>query len=78
MVVRRSRKASLVQREVPLKGAEGLLPNIVQSPSQKSKIFASRLRAARSAALTAHRAVIHSRRLRFAYPLHKGALINPS
>ena len=31
------------------------------------------LRAARSAALTVHRTVIHYRRLRFAYPLHKGA-----
>ena len=44
-----------------------------QSPSQKSEIFASTLRRARSAALTAHWAVIHYRRLRFAYPLHKGA-----
>ena len=33
----------------------------------------SSLRRARSAALTAHRAVIHYRRLRCAYPLHKGA-----
>ena len=33
----------------------------------------SSLRRARSAALTAHRAVIHYRRLRFAYPLHRGA-----
>jgi len=29
------------------------------------------LRAARSAALTVHRTVIHYRRLRYAYPLHK-------
>ncbi len=37
--------------------------------SQKSEIFDScALRSARSAALTAHRAVIHYRRLRFAYP----------
>ena len=33
----------------------------------------SSLRRARSAALTVHRTVIHYRRLRFAYPLHKGA-----
>ena len=32
----------------------------------------SRLRAARSAALTVHRTVIHYRRLRFAYPLQSG------
>ena len=38
------------------------------SPSQKSKISDSPLRRARSAALTAHWAVIHYRRLRFAYP----------
>ena len=31
-----------------------------------------RLRAARSAALTVHRTVIHYRRLRFAYPLQSG------
>ena len=32
----------------------------------------SRLRAARSAALTVHRTVIHYRQLRFAYPLQSG------
>ena len=32
----------------------------------------SHLRVARSAALTAHRAVIHYRRLRFAYPRQRG------
>ena len=35
----------------------------------------SSLRRARSAALAVHRTAIHYRRLRFAYPLHKGALI---
>ena len=45
-----------------------ILPN---SPSHGFR-RASRLRAARSAALTAHRAVIHFRRLRFAYPLKSG------
>ena len=43
--------------------------------SHKSKICDRRLWATRSAALTAHRAVIHYRRLRFAYPLGtRGAL----
>ena len=58
-------------RGVPRQGRgekNHILPN---SPSHGFR-RASRLRAARSAALTAHRAVIHSRRLRFAYPLESG------
>ena len=46
------------------------------SLSQKCRfygIFASCLRATRSAALTVHRTVIHYRRLRFAYPQNEGA-----
>ena len=46
------------------------------SLSQKCRfygIFASCLRATRSAALTVHRTVIHDRRLRVAYPQPEGA-----
>ena len=44
------------------------------NPSVKNqKLFDSSLRRARSAALICHRHIIHYRRLRFAYPLHKGA-----
>ena len=47
--------------------------NVLRTPSQskigcEEPVCASRLRVTRSAALTAHRAVIHYRRLRFAYP----------
>ncbi len=38
----------------------------------------SSLRRARSAALTAHRAVIHYRRLRFAYPQRESVETSPS
>ena len=74
-----SRLGGIVRRNVTnLHWFSAKLQHCTASIPQSRCLRDSSLRRTRSAALTAHRAVIHFRRLRFAYPLHKGALGAPA